>query len=40
VLEAALYRPFDTAETAALHAAADELGRFLDARAVISVSLL
>jgi hypothetical protein len=40
VLEAALYRPFDPAETAALQAAADELGLFLGARAVVSVSLL
>lgn len=40
VLEAALYRPFDAAETAALRAAADELGVFLNTRAVVSVSLL
>ncbi|SEF93038.1 Winged helix DNA-binding domain-containing protein [Nonomuraea solani] len=40
VLEAVLYRPFGAAETAALHAAADELGVFLGARAVVSVSLL
>jgi hypothetical protein len=40
VLEAVLYRAFNAAETAALHAAADELGVFLGARAVVSVSLL
>ncbi|TMR31332.1 winged helix DNA-binding domain-containing protein [Nonomuraea zeae] len=40
VLEAALYRPFGAAETAALRVAADELGMFLGARAVISASLL
>jgi len=40
VLEAALCRPFDAAETAALQAAADELGMFLGARAVVSVNLL
>ncbi|MFD1546341.1 winged helix DNA-binding domain-containing protein [Nonomuraea guangzhouensis] len=40
VLEAALYRPFGAAETAALQTAADELGVFLGARAVVSVSLL
>jgi DNA glycosylase AlkZ-like len=39
-LEAALYRRFGAAETAALHAAADELGEFLGARAVVSVTLL
>jgi hypothetical protein len=40
MLEAALYRPFDAAETVALQAAADELGVFLGARVVVSVSLL
>jgi hypothetical protein len=40
VLDAALYRPFDDAETAALHAAADELGMFLGARAIVSASVL
>jgi hypothetical protein len=40
MLEAVLYRPFDAAETTALQAAADQLGKFLDAPAVVSVSLL
>lgn len=40
VLEVALYRPFGAAETAALQAAADELGVFLGTRAVVSVTLL
>ena len=40
VLTAMLCRPFDAAETAALHAAADELGMFLGARAVVSASVL
>ncbi|MFI0451494.1 winged helix DNA-binding domain-containing protein [Actinomadura sp. 6N118] len=40
VLEAALFRPFDAAETAALQGAADELGAFLGARAVVSATLL
>ncbi|QXJ25662.1 winged helix DNA-binding domain-containing protein [Actinomadura graeca] len=39
-VEAALYRPFDAAETAALQAAADELGAFLGVRAVVSTRLL
>jgi hypothetical protein len=40
VLDTVLYRPFDAAETAALHAAADELGTFLGTRAAVSASLL
>jgi hypothetical protein len=40
VLDTVLYRPFDAAETAALHAAADELGMFLGARAAVSASVL
>lgn len=40
VLDAVLCRPFDAAETAALHAAADKLGMFLGARAVVSASVL
>lgn len=40
VLDTVLYRPFDAAETAALQAAADELGMFLGARAIVSASLL
>jgi hypothetical protein len=40
VLEAALYRPFNAAETTALQVATDELGAFLGARAVVSVRLL
>ncbi|MFE0152383.1 winged helix DNA-binding domain-containing protein [Nonomuraea sp. NPDC059007] len=40
MVEAVLYRPFDAAERAALQAAADELGAFLGARAVVSARLL
>jgi hypothetical protein len=40
VLDTVLCRPFDAAETAALHDAADELGMFLGARAVVSASVL
>lgn len=40
VLEATLYRPFATAETAALQAAADEFGAFLDVPAALSVRRL
>ncbi|MFI6743998.1 winged helix DNA-binding domain-containing protein [Nonomuraea sp. NPDC050451] len=40
VVEAVLYRPFDAAETAALHAAADELGAFLGTPTVVAVSLM
>ncbi|MFI0482338.1 winged helix DNA-binding domain-containing protein [Actinomadura sp. 9N215] len=40
VLEAALYRPLDAAETAALHGAADELGEFLGVRAAVSARVL
>jgi hypothetical protein len=40
VLDTVLYWPFDAAETAALQAAADELGMFLGARAVVSTSPL
>jgi hypothetical protein len=40
VLDTVLCRPFDAAETAALHAAADKLGMFLGARAVVSASVL
>ncbi|MFI9561007.1 winged helix DNA-binding domain-containing protein [Nonomuraea endophytica] len=39
-LEAVLYRPFGAAESAALQAAADELGMFLGVRAVVSAKLL
>jgi hypothetical protein len=40
VVEAALYRPFDAAESQALQIAADELGGFLGARAGVEVSVL
>ncbi|MBB5787111.1 DNA glycosylase AlkZ-like family protein [Jiangella mangrovi] len=40
VVEAALYQPFDAAESRALQVAADELGAFLGAPAVVAVSVL
>jgi hypothetical protein len=40
VLDTVRCRPFDAAETAALHAAADKLGMFLGARAVVAASVL
>ncbi|WP_433335760.1 winged helix DNA-binding domain-containing protein [Spirillospora sp. CA-294931] len=40
VLKAALFRALETTETAALQAAADELGTFLGKRAVVSTNLV
>ncbi|WP_116947788.1 winged helix DNA-binding domain-containing protein [Jiangella endophytica] len=39
-VDAVLYRPFDAAESRALQVAADDLGAFLGARAVVAVSVL